>query len=268
MIPRLMLAASALALAAAPGHAQDTVRIGTEGAYPPFNLTDSAGELAGYEIDLARDLCRRMEAECAFVAQDWDGIIPALLNGRYDAIMAAMNVTEERKERIAFSRAYVTTPVVAVAPADADLQQAETGDALLDALGELTVGVQVATIFQDLLEQQAPEADVRLYDTQEQLQLDLVAGRIDAGVADAFAWTTFLDSEEGADFAVAGPGLVGADYPLLGEGMGVGLRQEDEALKARFDEAICDAYRDGTLTELSIKWFGFDASVPCVEDPV
>src|SRR5690606_26645382 len=110
---------AAAMLAAGAVQAQDeVVRIGTEGAYPPFNATDASGELVGFEVDLGRALCERAGVTCEFVAQDWDGIIPALLSGRYDMIMAGMTITDERREQVDFSRGYVTTPAWFVAPSD------------------------------------------------------------------------------------------------------------------------------------------------------
>ena len=266
MIIRYPLAgilALALALAAGAAHAE-TIRLGTEGAYPPYNFTDTTGQLAGFEIDMGNELCSRMGVECEWVAQDWDGIIPALLNGRYDAIIAGMSITDERRERINFSQAYSITPAYFVAPLESELHAAETVDAVRDALDGKAVGVQVATIHQNFLEQEVPGAEIRMYDTQEQLNMDLTTGRIDAGLADYTGWQPFLESEDGADHATFGPGLTGVEFPVFGEGVGIGMRQDDTELLERFNEALCSMKADGTLVALTEEWFGFDASMPAL----
>jgi octopine/nopaline transport system substrate-binding protein len=257
------MGAGALALAAHTAAAQETIRIGTEGAYPPWNFTSPDGELVGFEIELGNALCERMGVECEWVAQDWDGIIPALLQGRYDAIMAGMSRTEERRETIAFSYGYAETGASFIAPADSALQELETVDDIVEALDGRTVGVQVATIHQNFMEQSVPGAELRFYDTQDLLNLDLAAGRVDAGLADHPAWLEFLETEEGDGFAVFGPLIRGTDYPVFGEGVGVGLRQEDDELRERFNEAICAMAEDGSLEALAVEWFGYDTAMPC-----
>jgi len=256
--------------------AQDwsTIRVASEGAYAPWNFTNAQGELDGFEIELMRDLCARMDAECELVAQAWDGMIPALLGGRYDAIMAGMSITEERREVIAFSRPYATTPAIFVAPVDSALAAADLPEtrvdlaevsaeeqALIDELrglvDGLTVGVQTATIHENFLRESMGDITIRTYDTQENLDLDLQAGRIDVALADQSGWQPLLEGEAGEDFTRVGPGFSGG---VFGEGVGVGLRQEDAALKAKFDAAIQAALEDGTVSELAVKWFGFDSA--------
>jgi len=256
--------------------AQDwsTIRVASEGAYAPWNFTNAQGELDGFEIELMRDLCARMDAECELVAQAWDGMIPALLGGRYDAIMAGMSITEERREVIAFSRPYATTPAIFVAPVDSALAAADVPEtrvdlaevsaeeqALIDELrglvDGLTVGVQTATIHENFLRESMGDITIRTYDTQENLDLDLQAGRIDVALADQSGWQPLLEGEAGEDFTRVGPGFSGG---VFGEGVGVGLRQEDAALKAKFDAAIQAALEDGTVSELAVKWFGFDSA--------
>ena len=174
------------------------IRIGTEGAYPPWNNMNAAGELEGAEIDLALDLCKRMNAECEFVAQDWDGIIPALQNGKYDAIMAGMSITEERMEKIDFSIGYMTEPASLSALNDTSLgtlnapgklnldsMDAESNgllSTLQSALAGASVGVQTATIHENFLNEYMPDVTIKVYDTQQNMELDLAAGRIDAAL--------------------------------------------------------------------------------------
>jgi len=265
-----------LAWAATAAEAQewDRIRIASEGAYAPWNFTNAAGELEGFEIDLAHDLCRRMEAECELVSQAWDGIIPALQAGRYDAIMAGMSITDERREVISFSRPYATTPAIFVAPkgsefANADLPGTrvdleeidEDEEAVIAQISDLiegaTVGVQTATIHENFLREFMGDIDIRTYDTQENLDLDLQAGRIDIALADQSGWQPLLEGPSGDDFTRVGPGFSGG---IFGEGVGVGIRKEDEVLREKFNAAIQEALEDGTVAELAIEWFGFDSS--------
>ena len=269
-----LVGAVLLTSAAAAQDDWSTIRVASEGAYAPWNFTNADGELDGFEIELMRDLCDRMNAECELVSQAWDGMIPALQAGRYDAIMAGMSITEERKEVIAFSRAYATTPAIFVAPVESELAAADLPEtrvdlaevsaeeqALLDQLRGLvegrTVGVQTATIHENFLREYMGDITIRTYDTQENLDLDLQAGRIDVALADQSGWQPLLAGDAGDDFARVGPGFSGG---VFGEGVGVGLRQEDEALQAKFNAAIQAALEDGTVSELAVKWFGFDSA--------
>jgi lysine-arginine-ornithine-binding protein len=255
-----LAAAAALVLAAGTASAE-TLRVGTEGAYPPYNATDASGKLVGFEIDLANELCKRTQMTCEIIQQDWDGMIPALMNKRYDAIMAGMSVTEERMKQIAFSKPYSTTPAWFVSAKDGVLKDAKTLDDIKAALKGKSVGVQRSTIHQNFLEAKVPGVDVRLYDTQDDLNLDLQNGRIDAGLADSLGWKDFLAGDAGKAYSNFGPGLTGKDDPIFGLGVGIGLRKEDTALKAKLDKALDEVNADGTMTKLSVQWFGFDTSV-------
>jgi octopine/nopaline transport system substrate-binding protein len=252
-----------------------TVKIATEGAYPPWNATDSSGQLVGFELDLAKDLCQRMGVTCEIVAQDWEGIIPALQAGKYDAIMAGMSITEERRQVIQFTDNYAATPARFAVVKDSDLasltskldranldevdadEQAAI-DALAEAFDGKSVGVQVATTHANFVEAYMADAvDIRKYDTQENLDLDLQAGRVDLALASLSYWQPLLGTDKGADFALIGPGLTGGPF---GAGVGVGIRQEDSDLVELFNQAIAAAKADGTIARLSEQWFGFDAS--------
>jgi octopine/nopaline transport system substrate-binding protein len=266
-----------LSLAAGAAAAKDwtQIRIASEGAYPPWNSTDSSGQLVGFEIDLAKNLCQRMKANCEIVAQDWEGMIPALQAGKYDAIMAGMSITDERRKVINFTDSYWTTPAYFAVLKDGDLVKADLPKEVLDlstidpedeqaieALKKVfdgkSIGVQVATVHQNFLNQYLADiADIRQYDTQENLDLDLQAGRVDAALADLSYWHPLLQTDKGKDFILIGPGLAKGPF---GEGVGVGLRKDDEDLRAMFNKAIAEARADGTLSKIGQQWFGFDAS--------
>ena len=249
------------------------IKIGTEGAYPPWNGTNAAGELEGAEIDLVFDLCARMNAECELVAQDWDGIIPALQNGKYDAIMAGMSITEERMQVINFSQGYANEPAsFSVLKSSSLAALGHSGKVNMDALDGKSkkllkslkktlkgsvVGVQGATTHENFVKQVLGDSvTMKSYDTQENLELDLLAGRLNAALSDSGSMEEFMESNPGLAFF--GPKLGGGQF---GPGVGVGLRQSDTDLKAMFNKAIDEARADGTLATHFIKWFGKDISM-------
>ena len=270
-------AATLSILVAASGAAaqEKTVKIATEGAYAPWNFTGAGGKLDGFEIDLANDLCKRMNVTCEIVAQDWDGIIPALTAKKYDAIMAGMSITDERKKTIDFAGPYVNGPNgYMVAKSSPLAKMAGTGEAYnlgtqqaaaekaIDAskaiLKGKTVGVQGSTIHSNFADKYLKgTAEIREYKTTEQHDLDLAAGRIDAVLADSTAIMGTLDKPEFKDYVMVGPSITGG---LLGAGVGVGLRKGETELKKGFENAIQAAIKDGTVKTLSLKWFKVDIS--------
>ncbi len=275
-IAALMLGAVAFAGFVGAASAKDwkTVRIASEGAYAPWNLTDASGNLVGFEIDLAKDLCKRMAVECQIVAQDWDGMIPALRQGKYDAIMAAMSINEERKKVIDFAGPYGSEPSAfatvkgsALAGADFGVRSADLStiepeeqaaiDKLAQALKGKTVGVQAATLQAAFMEKHLPGVRVNTYDKIDNAGIDLAAGRVDAVLGDRSA-VEALTKAEGSALVLFAPAF---SRGVLGEGVGVGVRQEDKDLKAMFDKAIAAAAADGTIAKLSEQHFGYDISV-------
>jgi len=251
------------------------IKIGTEGAYPPWNGMNAAGELEGAEIDLVFDLCKRMKAECELVAQDWDGIIPALQNGKYDAIMAGMSITAERMEVINFSQGYANEPASFSVLKSSPLASLKfSGKVNMDALDGkskkllkslkktlkgATVGVQGSTTHENFVKQVLGDTvTMKSYDTQENLELDLSVGRIDAALSDQGSMEKFMESDNGKNIAFIGPGLGGGPF---GGGVGVGLRKTDTDLLKMFNKAIDSARADGTLAEHFTKWFGKDISM-------
>lgn len=239
----------------------DVLRIGTEGAYPPWNATDASGDLIGFEIELGLALCAELERTCEFVAQDWDGMIPALLNGRYDVIMAGMSITEERQQTITFSNGYATTPAHFAAHPDSEHVDIESIEHTLEAMDSAVIGVQVGTIHQNFITDHLPNAELRFYDTQDQLNLDLMAGRIDAGLADITAWMDLNEAEGGDAAATFGQPLTGVDFEVFGAGVGVGMRHEDTELHDQVNGALATLHDNGTLQAIANEWFGFDASL-------
>lgn len=253
----LRLVAGAAALVAAIGFgsaasAETVVRIGTEGAYPPFNEVDADGNLKGFDIDIAKALCEKMKVKCEFVAQDWDGIIPALQAKKYDAIVASMSITEERKKQVDFSDKYYNTPTQFVAAKGTNV-----GDASPAALKGKNLGAQGSTIQANMLEAlYAKESTVKLYATVDELYADLSAGRVDAALVDKLVTDTWLKTDAGANYEFVGPAMY-EPREILGYGVGIAVRKGDDALRLAFNKAIAEILADGTYKAINDKYFPF-----------
>ena len=254
-----------------------TIRIGTEGAYPPWNNLNSAGELEGAEIDFGNEACERMGVTCEWVTQDWDGIIPALLQGKYDIIIAGMSITEERKEKVNFTNGYMTDGARFAVLKDgglADLniagmakvnlnnaggkEQAAIGQ-LIAAMDGKTVCVQSSTIHQNFLEKHMSGAvDVKLYQAVDDHNLDLAAGRCDAILADVGSIIDFMESDGGVDVSFTGPTFSGG---VFGDGVGGAVRKEDNDILEMWNAVILEMSKDGTTAEITKRWFGRDISM-------
>lgn len=266
------LAAFLLATGLAHGGERTAITIASEGASPPWDYIDESGALIGFDIDVGNELCTRMKLQCTFVAQDWDGIIPGLLVKKYDAIMAGMSITEKRKKSIAFSIPYAVAPNQIVMRralglpssdidaklnlTDIDAAKKETIEKLRQSLTGRTLGVLRSSNSEAVVQELFGDvAEVRSYDSQENLKLDLTSERIDGGLGDRLVWKQFLDTPEGKAVEFFGPQLSGGTW---GPGVGVGLRKEDADLAAAFDKAIEASVKEGTLRKISQKWFGVD----------
>ena len=251
---RFIIAAAAIALSASTAIAAShisSIKIGTEGAYPPFNNLNAAGELEGFDIDIARALCDEMGVECEFVTQDWDGIIPALQAGNYDAIIASMSITDERKEQVDFTDKYYNTPPAIIVPKDSELTEATP-----EALDGVAIGAQSATTHANYAEEKLSGADVRTYPTADEYKLDLASGRIDAAIDDVVVLSEFLETEEGACCRLLG--TLTPDPVINGEGAGIAIRKGEDELREMFNAAIAAIRENGTYEEIQSKYFDFD----------
>ncbi len=247
-----MAIAGAIVLAAGSAAADmRKVRIGTEGAYPPFNSIDANGNLVGFDIDIANALCEAAQFECEFVVQDWDGIIPGLIAKKYDAIIASMSITEERKQAVDFTHKYYNTPGKFVAKKGAGFDISPEG------LAGKVVGVQRATIHENFLRDNFPEVEVKVYATQDEANADLVTGRSDLVMADSVALLEgFLKTPEGADYEFVGPDY--SEPKWHGEGAGIAIRKGETDLVDAFNKAIDQIRADGTYQAIAAKYFDFD----------
>lgn len=248
----LKLAATAVAMGTLVGSAiaADKIRIGTEGAYPPFNFTSASGELQGFDIDIAKALCEEMKAECTFVSQDWDGIIPALVAKKYDAIIASMSITEERKQKVDFSDKYYSTPPALIAPKDTALTATDPA-----ALEGKTIGAQSSTTHATFLEDTYKGATIKLYPTQDEANADLVAGRVDAVAADSVVLGEWLKKEDGACCKLVG--MMENDPKYFGDGAGIAVRKGEDDLREKFNAAIAAIRANGKYKEINDKYFEF-----------
>ncbi len=247
---RVFATAAALVGLAGQAAAAD-LRICVEGAYPPFSEVTASGELVGFDIDIATALCDEMGSACELVQTEWDGIIPALLERKCDAIIASMSITPDRQKVIDFTQKYYQTPARFVGAADAGLTDTPEG------LADKTVGVQRGTIHQDFMESEFADVELKLYGTQDEAYLDLQAGRIDAIMADSIAMDDgFLKTENGKGFAFFGQSYSIPEYH--GEGAGIGLRKEDDDLEARFNAAIEAIRANGVYQTIQETYFDFD----------
>jgi polar amino acid transport system substrate-binding protein len=249
------MAAAAVAVLATVGGATakdwSKVRIGTEGAYPPFNSLTADGQLVGFDIDIANALCEEMKVECEFVTQDWDGMIPALQAGKYDAIIASMSITEERKQKVDFTNKYYNTPPSIGVPKDTKL----TGVTKEDLSGIL-LGAQSSTTHSNYAEAHFPDAELKLYPTADEYKLDLENGRIDAVIEDVVVLSDWLATDNGACCKVLS--TLKSDPVINGEGAGIALRKGEDELKDKFNAAIEAILANGKYKEINDKYFSFD----------
>ena len=252
----------------------DKIKIGTEGAYPPWNSKNEAGKLIGFEVELAYTLCRYIGEQCTIVEQDWDGMIPALIMRKFDAIMAGMSITAERQKAISFSQGYADEVASLAVMKGSSLEGLDTpaginltkpnSDAkkalktLTAALAGKTVCVQTATIHQNFLDSgDVGKVNVRTYKTQDEVNLDLAAGRCDAALAAAVAFSDYAE-KSGKPVVLTGPTFSGGAF---GNGVGVGIRKDDTELLKKFNAAINKARKNVDISRIATKWFGFDASM-------
>jgi arginine/ornithine transport system substrate-binding protein len=249
-----VIAAAALAVATVPAAAQGKkLRIGVEGAYPPFSEVGSDGKLKGFEIDLAWAWCKQMKRECELVQTEFDGLIPALQARKIDAIVASMSITPEREKTIAFSKTYLASPAIFLA------KTGTKADVSPAALKGKKIGVQSATTFETYAAALYKGSEIVRYQTQDQVYLDLKSGRVDYTLVDKFAVDAFLKTDAGRGMAFVGGDIDDAKY--FGVGIGIGMRKADaKTLGAEFNAAIDAVNASGEYKKLSSKYFAYDVA--------
>ncbi|UVK45408.1 ABC transporter substrate-binding protein [Mesorhizobium sp. AR07] len=250
---RIALAASAALLTLGVAQAQEkTLRIGTEGAYPPFNNLTADGQLVGFDIDIAKALCDQMKVKCTFVAQDWDGIIPALQAGKFDAIVASMSITPERMQKVDFSHKYYNTPSALAAPKDTTLKGVTKED-----LAGKTVGVATTTTHFNYASKTFTDSTVKGYPSSPEEQADLANGRLDAIEDDIVVLSQWLATPDGACCKILGTPSP-QPVEIFGPGAGIAVRKGETDLVNQLNAAIDAIRANGKYKEINDKYFKFD----------
>ncbi|RKJ86113.1 amino acid ABC transporter substrate-binding protein [Pantoea piersonii] len=273
----LFAATLALGLLAVPtlSQAKDfgTLKFATEGSYPPFNQTTPNGKIVGYEPDIVAELAKRVGFKYEISAQKWSGLIPGLIDGKYDAVIDAVTVTPKRAEAIDFTQQYTVSissfvtaksSPLATLPGSGVVVKADDAAGMQKAIDELkttfkgkTIAVQVATIQADFLQKYLGDvATIRTYQAGPETFADLMNGRVDAVMASRTNLNAFVKKHTDA-ISSSGYGFSGG---LLGAGSAIGLRKGNAELKGALDEALSAMIKDGTLSKLSVKWFGEDVA--------
>ena len=229
------------------------VRVGVAAEpYPPFSSPDASGKWVGWEIEFMDAVCAEAKLECVLTPDAWDGIIPALTESKIDVIMSSMSITEGRMKTIDFSNKYYNTPAAIAVAKGSGIAATPEG------LKGKIIGVQVSTVHADYAAKYfgPTAAEVKIYQTQDEANQDLAAGRVDAVLADSLVMSDFTKTDAGkACCEIAGN--VAPDPAILGKGVGVGLRKGDP-MKATFDTAIAAVRASGKYNEISKKYFDFD----------
>jgi polar amino acid transport system substrate-binding protein len=249
IVAGLLIATASITVAQA-----EAVKIGIAAeAYPPFASPDASGAWVGWEVEIIGAVCEAAKIECAITPVAWDGIIPALTAKKIDAIMASMSITEERMKTIDFSNKYYNTPTVIVGA------KASKMDATAEGLKGKIIGVQVGTVHADYAKKYfaSMASEIKEYQTQDEANQDLAAGRIDATQADSIALDAFLATDAGKACCDV-KGTVADDPAILGKGVGVGVRQGETELKDKMNAAIEAIRASGKYDEISKKYFSFD----------
>lgn len=227
----------------------EVLRIGTEGAYAPFNYTNADGSLGGFDIDVAHALCDNMDVTCEIVAQDWDGIIPGLKAGKYDAIVAAMSVTPERAEQVRFTQPYFSNSLVFLAKQDSRFDPSNPAD-----IANHSIAAQRSTISSQWLENEYPKANMKLYDTLSNAFLDLGSGRVDAMISDKLPAIQWLSSPSNVGYEVKG------DEIDINDNFAIAVRPDDKALQEKLDQSLAAIKADGTFDAINQRYFALPTS--------
>ncbi|WP_267273322.1 ABC transporter substrate-binding protein [Pseudomonas putida] len=237
--------------------AEKPLKIGIEAAYPPFAFKQPDGSIAGFDYDIGNALCEEMKTKCTWVEQEFDGLIPALKVRKIDAILSSMSITDDRKKSVDFTKRYYLTPARLV------MKDGTTVGDSLDELKGKKIGVQRGSIHDRFAKEVlgAKGATVVPYGTQNEIYLDVAAGRLDGTVADATLLEDgFLKTDAGKGFAFVGPAFTDAKY--FGDGIGIAVRKGDKANVDRINAAIDAIRANGKYKEIESKYFNFDIYGP------
>ncbi|MGO2387294.1 MAG: transporter substrate-binding domain-containing protein, partial [Psychrobacter sp.] len=218
------------------------LKIATESSFKPFSYTDAEGNLIGYEIELVDALCEEMNAECEVISQDWDGLIPGLNAQKFDAAIAGMSITPERKEVVDFSDPYFHSGIILIGKKGDDIS--------VDELTGQPIASQRSTVSSQYLQNEHDDADIKLYDTQDNAYLDLTSGRVRALMSDKVVGVDWLKTEAGQEYEIKGDEISTDD-----DAMGIAFRKGDP-LVAKFNAALAELKDNGTYDQITGSYFG------------
>ncbi|MGP9545099.1 transporter substrate-binding domain-containing protein [Psychrobacter sp. AOP7-B1-25] len=218
------------------------LKIATESSFKPFSYTDAEGNLIGYEIELVDALCEEMNAECEVISQDWDGLIPGLNAQKFDAAIAGMSITPERKEVVDFSDPYFHSGIILIGKKGDDIS--------VDELTDQPIASQRSTVSSQYLQNEHDDADIKLYDTQDNAYLDLTSGRVRALMSDKVVGVDWLKTEAGQEYEIKGDEISTDD-----DAMGIAFRKGDP-LVAKFNAALAEIKDNGTYDQITGSYFG------------
>jgi octopine/nopaline transport system substrate-binding protein len=266
----------ALALGASAARSQAVVTIATEGTYPPWTFSNPQGGVQGFEVDLANDVCRRLSLKCEFVVQNFQGFIPGLVAGKFDVVLSALSVTEERKKVVDFTRPYARISNGFAVAANGPLArlpndgvrynldtQREAAQKAIDELKPMlkgkALGTQAGSISAKFVDEFLRDtiAKVNEYKSVQDQDIDLSNGRTDIAVGSVVTLKRSMSTPTLKDYKMTGPTFVGG---VFGAGYGAALRKSNDELRDKFDRALADAIADGTIKKLSDKWLGVDVT--------
>jgi ABC-type amino acid transport substrate-binding protein len=252
-----------VALAAATPAAAE-ITFATEGDYPPWNERQANGELAGFDIDVVNALCAAIGETCKIVVAPFPAMMDTLAEGGFDAIISGIAITAGRKEKIAFTRPYMSYAASFATAAGSEVAKnaPASGSGLFLRLAKSRIGVQGDTVNAKLIAEKIPDATLVTFGDQQSLNKAVADGDVDAGFAATLAWKNPLPASAEA-IVTLGPEITSDQYPVLGQGLGIGIGKRNDALKDALDKGICDLTNDGTIAKLSKTWFDADLAVPC-----
>ncbi len=252
-----VLISAAIVFAGAVKEEADALKVAMECTYPPFNYKDASGELMGFEVDLAKELSKRMDIDIEFVCQEWDGLLPGLLAGKFDMIISTMSITPERQKKVDFSISYRASTGRFVTRKGAGINPYnEDGTPNPDALKGMKVGVTRATTHANYLDQMFPGIEVSLYGQTSDMLLDFQAGRVDLVFHGPIKMSaSFLELPQGEDYEFVGEEIENPE--IFGSGVGVAIRKGNEELLKKINDALESIFADGTFKKLNKKYWDF-----------
>ncbi|ARA76790.1 arginine ABC transporter substrate-binding protein [Pectobacterium brasiliense] len=223
--------------------AADTIRFASSATYPPFESLDASNEIVGFDMDLAKALCKQMQATCTFTNQAFDSLIPALKFRRYDAVISGMDITPERSKQVAFTQPYYANSAVVIA------QKGKFSD--FAAMKGKRIGMENGTTHQKYMHDKHPEVQTVSYDSYQNAVLDLKNGRIDGVFGDTAVVNEWIKASP--ELATVGEHVTDAEY--FGTGLGIAVRPDDKALLEKLNKALDAIKADGTYKTINDKWF-------------